>query len=75
MMHNNGHKTHSRIHTRLKTSHARYHSFTPKIVDSLIHRERRNNIPKILGYEDIILSLKVASHKKGRNNIPKYYKI
>jgi hypothetical protein len=59
--------------TRLKTSHARYHSFKPKIVDSLVQREKRNNIPKMLGYERYhSFTLKITSHKKGRNNIPKY---
>jgi hypothetical protein len=59
------HKTHSQIHTRLKTSHARYHSFTPRVVDSLVQREGRDNIPKILGYARYhSFTLQFSSHKK-----------
>lgn len=56
----------------LKTSHTRYHSFTPRVVDSLVQRERSDNIPKILGYARYhSFTLQVNSHKKARNNIPK----
>lgn len=51
---------------------ANYHSFTPRVVDSLVEKEGRDNIPKILGdarYHSF--TLKVSSHKKGRNNIAK----